>query len=182
MSYQANYAMYSKAPDGWHDEPFEYVFNFQNSFTPALSNPQLADFLNAPMQFDPDADFYFRELAILIDLPPSAYVATGRIDFNMRLRNAYGRALDNDYIPMQAYATSPQAIFGASNAGPFSSPIGAPVASPIYPEMFFPANGTMWGDFQAQGPIAMSAYKFYSFHIYLAGIKRFQNEAGSCTV
>lgn len=174
MTYEPNYAIYSKAPDGWHDEPFEYVFSFQQTFTPALSNPALANFINQPFQFDPNADFYLRGIALQIDLPPAGYVAGGNITFNMRLRNSYGRALDNDFIPMQAYATQPQF------SGPYTAPAGQPVATPWYPEMYFPANGAMWADFQAQGPIAMSAYKFYSFHVYLQGIKRFQNETGTC--
>ena len=174
MPYQPNYSQYSRAPQGWHDEPFEYVFSFQNIFTPALSNPQLCNFFNNPLQIDPDADFYLRGIAVLIDPPPAAYAASGNITFNMRLRDSFGRPLDSDYTPMQTYGTNPAGNTGF--AGIYAQLAGNPVATPWYPELYCPASSAMWADFQAQGPISASAYKFYSFHLYFQGIKRFQNE------
>lgn len=65
--YVPNFAMYSRPPDGWHDEPFEYVFTFQQTFAAPITSVAQASLANVPMQLDPDADFYMRGLAILQD-------------------------------------------------------------------------------------------------------------------
>ena len=166
MSYTPNYAMYSKAADGWHDEPFEYVYTFQKDFGAPIATPSLADFLNQPLQLDPDADFYARAIAILIDQAPPG---EGRIDFNMRLRDAFGRPLDDGFIPMSAYAIAPFSV------GPFGPPAGSPSGTPWFPEMYCPKSSIMWADFQAQTLVGKAA-QFYSFHIYFQGVKRFENE------
>jgi hypothetical protein len=172
--YKPNYLMYSRPPQGWHDEPFEYVFSFSQFFSGiVISSSGQFDFFNNPLQFDPDADFFMRGFAVLVDNVPNGKDEY-RLDFNMRLRNAYGRALDSGFIPMMAYATSPENLNNAA----FGPESGSPVATPWYPEMYCPANGTMFADFQCQpvttGAGAVSAS--YSFHLYLQGVKRFQNE------
>ncbi len=161
--------MYSKAPDGWHDEPYEYCFNFQSTLAVSVTNPALFNFADQPLQFDPDADFYMRGMAFLIDAAPAAYHGGGNVTFNMRLRDPFGRPMDNDYVPMQAYATAPLAV------GPYPAVSGAPVTTPVYAELYCPASCVMYADFQAQG-VSGSTYKTYSFHLYFKGVKRFQNE------
>lgn len=169
MSYRPNYLMYSVAPTGWHDEPYEYVFNFQNTLAASVTNPRILDFGNYPLNFDPDADFYMRGAAILIDAAPATYVGGGNVTFNMRLRDPFGRPLDDNYVPMQAYFTTPFSV------GPSKALAGAPVATPIYAELYCPASCVMYADFQAQG-VSGATFKTYSFHIYFKGVKRFQNE------
>ena len=168
--------MYSRPPQGWHDEPFEYCFSFAMFFgvIPIVSTTQF-DFWNNPLQFDPDADFYMRAIAILIDQTPVGEELLNPY-FNMRLRDGFGRSLDNGFIPMQAYATEP------TDAGPFAQVAGAPIATPWLPELYCPANGAMWADFQCQNipgigsiPVTMASPS-YSFHLYFQGVKRFQNE------
>lgn len=175
IPYRPNYLMYSRPPQGWHDEPFEYVFSF-SQFGWNVGNITSIDqlnILNQPMPFDPDADFFMRGLAIVVDTVPVTEGVENLL-FNMRLRNAYGRALDNDFIPMAAYATSPQNL----NNAVFGPELGSPVATPWFPELYCPANGTMFADFGAQQsfPIPTTSIFNYSFHIYLQGVKRFQNE------
>lgn len=168
MAYKPNYAMYSRAPQGWHDEPFEYVFSFVKTVTAPVLAASLS-FFNNPLQFDPDADFYMRGIAILQDPPPGKDV---QILFDMRLRDAFGRFLDNGFIPMDAYATSPTSLDSTG------FPAGGPVATPWYPELYCPANSAMWADFQAEnGSASVLTPAFYSFHIYFQGVKRFQNES-----
>ena len=162
--------MYSKAPDGWHDEPYEYCFNFQNTLAASVTTPRILDFADQPLQFDPDADFYMRGMAILIDAAPVAYAGGGNVTFNMRLRDPFGRPMDDGYVPMQAYATS------SINKGPYPALLGAPVATPIYAELYCPASCVMYADFQTQG-VSGATYKTYSFHLYFKGVKRFQDEA-----
>lgn len=174
IAYKPNYLMYSRPPQGWHDEPFEYVFSFARSFEASgeVTSTTIFDMPNQPLPFDPDADFFARGIAVLVDVEPTG---EGIINlfFNMRLRNAYGRALDNDYIPMMAYATSPQTIANAA----FGPEAGSPVATPWFPELYCPANGSMFADFQCQPIVLPNSGEFnYSFHIYLQGVKRFQNE------
>lgn len=174
MSYKPNYLAYSRPPDGWHDEPFEYVFSFAQTFTGVVvASDRQFDFFNNPLQFDPDADFFLRAIAVLVDNVPTAKTSF-RLDFDMRLRNAYGRALDNAFIPMMSYATAPQNLNNAA----FGPEPGSPVATPWYPEMYCPANGAMAADFQCQptvtGGTGVNAQ--YSFHLYLQGVKRFRNE------
>jgi len=171
MPYKPNYADYSRAPQGWHDEPFEYVFSFQNSGTGPASVQQLS-FFNNPLQFDPDADFFLRGIAILVDVGPlTVEPATDLITFDMRLRDSFGRPLDNGFIPMAAYATSPSALTAAT----FFQVPGSPEATPWYPELYCPANSAMMADFQAEFAVVGVPW-FYSFHLYFQGIKRFQNE------
>jgi hypothetical protein len=158
--------MYSRAQAGWHDEPFEYVFSFEFDFGAPISVSTQADLLSQPLQFEPDADFYCRSIAQLVDQAPSS---VDRIDFDMRLRDSFGRPLDQGFIPMAAYAITP------IGAGPFPAPAGAPVGTPIYPELFCPKSSVMQADFQAQG-LTGRAPQFYSFHLYLQGVKRFPNE------
>ena len=169
MAYKPNYTMYSRAPQGWHDEPFEYVFSF-SQFIASIDVTQstVLDFLNNPMQFDPDADFFVRGIAVLVDqFPGKGFVMPL---FNMRLRDSFGRPLDNAFIPMMAYATSP------GTAGEFPVVAGAPGATAWYPELYCPANSAMWADFQCQ-PVALGTEEIkYAFHLYLQGVKRFQNE------
>lgn len=165
IPYTPNYAMYSRAPEGWHDEPFEYVFTFQQMFTPSTTTANQANIYNQPFQMDPDADFFMRGLSILQDTIPYAGMGTRKILFEMRLRNAFGRALDSAFIPMAAYAGSPNFSGTPTLTDPWQ-------ATPWYPELYFPANGAMFADFQA-----LNTGSYYSFHIYLQGIKRFQNEA-----
>lgn len=170
MPYKPNYAMYSKPQQGWHDEPFEYCFSFVQFF--GLTNVTIStqfDFFNNPLQMDPDADFYMRGIAILIDPTPSGE-GLSQLFFNMRLRDSYGRPLDNMFLPMQAYATNPGV------AGKFPQVAGNPVATPVYPELFCPSNSAMWADFQCQQVQTGMVTPAFSFHLYFQGIKRFQNE------
>jgi hypothetical protein len=174
IPYNPNYLMYSRPPDGWHDEPFEYCFTFAQFFTGiVISTPRQFDFLNSPMQFDPDADFFMRGIAVLVDNVPTGKTSF-RLDFNMRIRNAYGRALDSASIPMMSYATSPETLANAA----FGPEPGSPVATPWFPELYCPSNGVMTADFQCQtcptGVTPVDAS--YSFHLYFQGIKRFRNE------
>lgn len=170
MPYKPNYAMYSKPPQGWHDEPFEYCFSFAQFIAPLqITIPQQFDFFNNPLQLDPDADFYMRGISIVIDNTTSGEFLSILL-FNMRLRDSYGRPLDNMFIPMQAYATNPGVT------AKFREVVGAPTATPVYPELFCPANSAMWADFQAQTVAPGFAGISYSFHLYFQGIKRFQNE------
>jgi hypothetical protein len=161
--YTPNYAMYSRAPEGWHDEPFEYVFNFQQDFPGGTAPASQATFLNQPMQFDPDADFYMRGMAILAD-----YIVGleggGPINFTLRLKNPFGRALDSLAIPLNAYAATPNFDNSPVLQGPWQ-------ATPWFPEMYCPANSALWGDFTA-----ITTGTYYSLHIYFQGVKRFQNE------
>lgn len=179
MPYKPNYAMYSKPPQGWHDEPFEYVFSFQNSGAANVpfSAAQL-NLLNNPLQLDPDADFLMRGIAILVDVTPvTIEPTTEQILFDMRLRDSFGRYLDNGFIPMGAYATSPTTGVNNTGVGQFYSFPGNPVATPVYPELYCPANSAMWVDFQAEYALSVSNPPwFYSFHLYFQGVKRFQNE------
>ena len=171
MPYKPNYADYSRAPQGWHDEPFEYVFSFAVFLgATTIVAAQQFDFLNNPLQFDPDADFYMRGIAVLVDELTSAKGTIFPL-FNMRLRDSFGRPLDSLFIPMMSYATSP------GDLGEFPTVAGAPVATPWYPELYCPANSAMWADFQCQ-PVTLGAATEvnYSFHLYFQGIKRFQNE------
>lgn len=171
MGYKPNYRMYSKPQTGWHDEPFEYCFSFSmfDITIPVPGNPQPLNFLNNPLQMDPDADFYMRGLSFTIDNVEGGEGGPFEVDFNMRLRDSFGRPLDSDFIPMQAYATS---LLGVYAAAP-----GNPVATAVYPELYCPASSAMWADFQAQGiGNAVSANLAYSFHLYFQGVKRFQNE------
>jgi|SRR5208337_1664873 len=178
MAYNPNYLMYSRPPDGWHDEPFEYVFSFAFQTTAytetPLTSPRVFDFLANPLQFDPDADFFMRGIAVLVDnLPSSPDVTPVRLDFDMRLRNAYGRALDSTFIPMMSYATSPQNLANAA----FGPEPGSPVATPWFPELYCPSNGVLSVDFSCQPiPLITSALVGYSFHLYFQGVKRFRNE------
>lgn len=171
MPYRPNYSMYSKAPQGWHDEPFEYVWSFARFFgSITYTTPTFFDFFNNPLQLDPDADFFLRGIAILIDGTP---VGEGliRIFFNMRLRDSFGRPLDSQFIPMQGYATNP------TTEAPDAQVAGAPVATPWYPELYCPANSAMWADFQCQNlTVPNTVTPAYSFHLYFQGVKRFQNE------
>jgi hypothetical protein len=161
--YIPNYAMYSRPPDGWHDEPFEYVFTFQNTVGAGVV-PLL---VNQPMQMDPDADFFMRGIAILQDAIPYGLGALKQIFFSMRLKNAFGRALDSDFIPMPAYAADPNFTGTPDQTDPWQ-------ATPWYPEQYFPGNGVLWGDFQGLNSGGIGGY--YSFHLYLQGVKRFENE------
>jgi FG-GAP repeat len=147
MPYKPNYRDYSRPPQGWHDEPFQYVWSFQSTFTSLAANPALGNLLNQPLQLDPDADFYLRGMAVVIDPAPPSVVAPGNLTFNMRLRDSFGRPLDNDFVPMQAYATNPA---GFASADPQEA--GNPAATPWYPELYCPASSAMWADFQAEGP------------------------------
>jgi hypothetical protein len=162
MSYRPSYLNYSKAPTGWHDEHFDYCFNFQFTYSAPISAGLIP---NLPLQFDPDADFYARGIAILIDAPPVAYVGGTRISFNMRMRDAWGRPLDDNFVPMQVYATNPFA-----NIGPYPKQPGAPHATPI-PELYCKASCVMYLDLQSQ-----NSGQEYSFHIFLVGVKRFKDE------
>jgi hypothetical protein len=165
MAYKPNYRMYSRPQQGWHDEPFEYCFSFQNSVAAPVTAAALS-FFNNPLQFDPDADFYMRGMAILQDKAPGKDV---QILFDMRLRDSFGRFLDNEFVPMDAYATAP------TNLDDTNFPAGSPVATPVYPELYCPANSAMWADFQAELGLSIGT-AFYSFHLYFQGVKRFQNE------
>jgi hypothetical protein len=173
MSYKPNYATYSRAPQGWHDEPFEYVYSFQNSGAGPASIAQLSLY-NNPLEFGPDADFFMRGIAILVDVAPAGDT---NVPYDLRLRDSFGRYLDNGYIPMGAYATSPPegAISGGVSAALFYQNLGAAVATPWYPELYCPANSAMWADFQAEFAVGGVTW-FYSFHLYFQGVKRFQNE------
>jgi hypothetical protein len=167
MAYKPNYAEYSRPPQGWHDEPFEYVYSFYQ----VIASPQTASalsFFNTPLQLDPDADFFARGIAILQDPSPGKLFT--QITFDMRLRDSFGRYLDNGFVPMGAYATSPTSL---DETG---FPAGGPVATPWYPELYCPANSAMWADFQAELGVTGVGNAYYSFHIYLQGVKRFQNE------
>ena len=106
IQYTPNYAAYSRAPQGWHDEPFEYVFTFQQTFVTGITAITQATLLNQPMQLDPDADFFMRGMAVLVDSVLTVEGA-GPINMSMRMRNAYGRALDSGFIPLAAYAGHP---------------------------------------------------------------------------
>ena len=177
MSYKPNYATYSRAPQGWHDEPFEYVFSFQNSGEGPSTIAQLSLY-NNPLEFGPDADFFMRGIAILVDVQPTTVEpVTTNVAYDLRLRDSFGRYLDNGYIPMGAYATSPPegAVSGGTSPAMFYQNPGSPVATPWYPELYCPANSAMWADFQAEFAIGGVPW-FYSFHLYFAGVKRFQNE------
>jgi len=170
MPYRPNYAMYSRAPQGWHDEPFEYVFSYDTFFgSITVVNSTQFDFFNNPLQMDPDADFFMRGIAIQIDNLPSGEAAQ-EIFFNMRLRDSFGRALDNTPIALQTYATNPGII------GAFAEIAGSPVATAWYPELYCPANSALWADFQCQNVPAGPNTISFSFHLYFQGIKRFQNE------
>jgi hypothetical protein len=169
IQYTPNYAAYSRAPQGWHDEPFEYVFTFQQNFTPAITAVTQATLLNQPMQLDPDADFFMRGMAILIEKVVHIVVEGAiyaPIPMSMRMRNAYGRALDSGFIPLSAYAGSPNFSGTPSVTDPWP-------ASPWFQEMFCPANSAMFVDLLALA----TGGTYYSFHIYLQGVKRYQNES-----
>jgi hypothetical protein len=179
IPFTPSYLMYSKAPKGWHDEPFEYVFSWSifATLTVEVTSTTFFDFFNNPLQFDPDADFFLRGAAVLVDNTPGPGLETDQIQlrFNMRLRNAYGRALDNGFIPMQSYFTSPQNLNNAA----FGPEPGSPVATPWLPELYCPSNGAMFADFQCQPiglPLIVGTPYNYSFHLYFQGVKRFQNE------
>lgn len=162
--YNPNYAMYSRAPQGWHDEPFEYVFSFQNALaanTPAAST----SFYNQPLQFDPDADFFMRGMAAMQDTIPYSGAGLKQILFALRMRNAFGRALDSGFIPIGAYCGHPNFSGFPTLTDPWQ-------ATPWYPEQYFPANSAMWVDFEA-----LNKGGYYSIHLYLQGVKRFQNES-----
>jgi hypothetical protein len=175
MSYRPLYAMYSSPPAGWRDEPFDYCFNFQFTFTPTgVTNPRLADLFNTPLALEGDADFYVRGMAIQIDLPPSTYAGGGRIDFDMRLRDPFGRPLDDGFVPFQIYATSPRGTAGGIPGAWFASP-GAPAATPWYPELYCPQGSVLLLDLRAQGASG-GFFKTYSFHMYFTGVKRIPNE------
>jgi hypothetical protein len=163
IQYTPNYAAYSRAPQGWHDEPFEYVFTFQQAGITAAQ----ATLLNQPMQLDPDADFFMRGMAILIDLVQTVE-GVSVINMSLRMRNAYGRALDSGFIPLSAYAGSPNFSGTPSITDPWP-------ASPWFQEMYCPANSAMFVDLMALASGAGATY--YSFHIYLQGVKRFQNQS-----
>ena len=163
--YTPNYAMYSRAPQGWHDEPFEYVFTFQQTFSPAITAITQATLLNQPMQLDPDADFFMRGLAIVIDSVVTIEGASP-IPMSMRMRNAYGRALDSGFIPLSAYAGSPNFTGTPSLTDPWP-------ATAWFQEMYCPANSAMFLDLQATA----TGGSYYSFHVYLEGVKRYQNES-----
>jgi hypothetical protein len=166
MPYKPNYSDYSRAPQGWHDEPFEYVWSF-SAFNLPVGPATQFNFFNNPLQFDPDADFFLRGLAILIDVTPVGE-GLSQLFFNMRMRDSFGRPLDSAFIAMQAYATNP------TTSGEYESQPGNPVATPWYPELYCPANSAMWVDFQTQA--ANGEIGAYSFHLYFQGVKRFQNE------
>lgn len=138
--YIPSYAMYSKAPEGYHDEVFEYCFTFQATFTPPLASSSQANQFNVPLTFDPDADFYLRGIAVLIDGAPSG---TQRIDFSIRIRDPWGRPLDDNFVPMQVYATNP------FPDGPFPGIAGAPSATPV-PELYCPKSCVMYMDMEGQ--------------------------------
>ena len=177
MPYKPNYRMYSKPQDGWHDEPFEYVFSFFNSgATAATQAADTFNFLNNPLQLDPDADFYLRGIAIVVDVEPVPVESSNvNVLFDMRLRDSWGRYLDNSFIPIGAYATCPLQNF-AGQAEFFSWP-GNPPATPWYPELYCPSNSAMWADFQAENGVGgVGTPWYYSFHLYFQGVKRFQNE------
>jgi hypothetical protein len=143
--YRPNYAMYSKAPEGYHDEPFEYVWSFQRTLAAGSVTLGDLDSLNNPLQFDPDADFYLRGIAVVVDqVPVSASTTFVNINFGMRLRDAFDRPLDDGFIPLPAYAVNP------TSNGPFPSPAGSPVGTPNYPELYCPASSVMYADFQAE--------------------------------
>jgi hypothetical protein len=162
--YVPNWAMYSRAPEGWHDEPFEFVFQFQAT---GITSLVAATATNQPCQIDPDADFFMRGLAVLQDIVAHSKTAL-YIPMQMRLRNAFGRPLDNAFIPMSAYAASPNFTNGPVNGDLWQ-------ASPWYPELYIPANGALWMDFEPLTTLGVDQ-NYYSIHVYLQGVKRFKNE------
>jgi hypothetical protein len=168
--YIPNYARYSRAPGGYHDEPFEYVFSFQGSITLSQVPPRQADLLNQPLHFDPDADFYMRGIGFLLD-QSAGVEGDQQATFDVRLRDSFGRPLDNDYIAMQCYATQ---VFITQVFFAFIPPGSFPI-SPWYPELYCPANSFMFGDFRAQNNLVAPAATLYSFHVYMSGVKRFPN-------
>lgn len=75
------YEMYSKPPQGWHDEPFEYYFDIeQNALTVKNSTP---------LQMDPDADFYARGITGLAN-------ATGLV--KVRFQDQWQNSLSNGFV------------------------------------------------------------------------------------
>ncbi len=170
MSYTPNYLMYSKAPQGFHDEPFEYCFSFSKDFGANIASASVASF-QSPLQLDPDADFYARSMSIMLFIRNLAGSSGGgletRIDFSMRLRDCFGRPLDSDFMVMSAYAMPP------NQNGVFNININFPtmVGTPILPELYCPANGFMFGDF-----LGVNANRTYNFSLYFQGVKRFQDE------
>jgi hypothetical protein len=165
--------MYSRAPEGFHDEPFEYVFSFYNNFGTNFTTASQADFLDQPLEFDPDADFYVRSIAQMVDPSPTGEGLPDAIYFNMRLRDAFGRPLDSGFIPIGAYAIGATAYDSTllTPAGIFPPPAGGPLATPWYPELLCPRSCVMFADFQAENIGGQ-----YSFRIYFQGVKRFKNE------
>ena len=164
--YTPNYAAYSRAPQGWHDEPFEYVFSFQQTFAGGITALSQATLLNQPMQLDPDADFFMRGLSILIDNAANLIEGGGSIPMAIRMRNAYGRPLDSGFIPLSAYAGAPNFTGTPYIVRPWE-------ATPWFQEMYCPANAAMFLDLQATATGGL----YYSFHVYLQGVKRYQNES-----
>lgn len=165
--YDPLYMQYSRAPEGWHDEPFEYCFSFSKDFGAAIATASAANF-QSPLQFDPDADFYVRSMAIAIfSLPIGLEAGDPIITLAMRLRDCFGRPLDNDFIVMSAYAMPPT----QNNAFQISATFPQLVGTPVLPELYCPANGFMFAEFQG-----LIAHQMFNFSIYLAGVKRFQNE------
>ena len=179
MPYKPNYRMYSKPQDGWHDEPFEYVFSYYNTgVTVATQAAETFNFLNNPLQMDPDADFYMRGMAVIVDTEPIPVEGfNANVLFDMRLRDSFGRYLDNVFIPMAAYATCPLSGVGNGGPGAFHTWPGNAVATPVYPELYCPSDSAMWADFQAENGVGgVGTPWYYSFHLYFQGVKRFQNE------
>lgn len=170
MRYRPLHELYSQPPAGWHDEPFEYCFSFFKAFA-GITPASQATFLNQPLRFDPDADFYIRGMAALYDNPNSGEFAN-QILFSLRLRDPFGRALDNAAIPLSAYCGAPPTFPG----GVYASVVNAPVATPWYPELYVPANSAMFADFVAY----TNSGQAYSFQIYFQGVKRFNDALTHC--
>jgi hypothetical protein len=83
-------------PEGFEDEDFEYVFNFQN--TPALAAPIAPGqtSLNIPLQLQSDAPYMIR--AIQVANPQSV--------LSIRFRDAFEQFLSDDFVPSWCYAST----------------------------------------------------------------------------
>jgi hypothetical protein len=139
MAYRPHFA-YS-TPKGYVDERAEFPFDYRQApgFN-STSVPYLQYQGNIPFRLDEDAEFRWR--GISWEYPDPGFFYAGQIA--IRLRDAYGNYLSNDFIPILNYAQGYHVMQPWDDTG---GSIGDPPPSP--PLFFAPFAGGMgvaWSD------------------------------------
>jgi hypothetical protein len=150
--YRPHFA-YPRKP-GYVYERAEYPFDYRNSpgFN-STSVPYLQYITSLILRLDEDAPFLWRGLSW--EYPDPGFFYTGQIA--VRLRDAYGNYLSNDFIPILNMAQGYHVMQpwndtgGDFNEPPpsppvFSAPFSGGMAVPFADEMFCPASSVLFID------------------------------------